>query len=360
MREILDHLWLRPKLCVWEITARCNMSCLHCASSLTGELSRGEELSLPEAIALCSQLKELGCEKVVLSGGEALLRKDWGDIARELVRLKIKVSLISNGFVLDDQVAEQIRNIGLCRVGLSLDGLEPTHDYIRDRRGSFRHVVRACGLLRERQVPVNLVTHVNRRNLPELEAILDLAIALGAEVWRLQLGSPLGRLAQHPELHIVPADLPRIADFILEAKRQDRISISVGNNIGYFSHHEFELRGRTDPQAIPFWCGCSAGCLTVGIEANGNVKGCLALQSDRFIEGNVRKESLRQIWERPGAFAYTRGFRIEDLRGHCRGCEYGEICRGGCTFMAVGATGSPHDNPFCLHRVSRDAQQGVC
>jgi len=351
MRLILDSIRLRPKYCVWEITARCNMRCLHCASDFADGRPRGEELSLTEALDLCRQLAALGCEKVVLSGGEALLRRDWSVIARELVRLGVHVSLITNGLVVDRRTARAIKETGICRVGLSLDGLEATHNTIRDNPRSFGRVAAACALLTAQELPVNIVTHVNRLNLSELPAMEDAVVALGADVWRLQLGSPMGRLAKHPELVIAPEDLPAVADFIVAAKGRGRIAISVGNNIGYFSRHEAALRATPNREGFDFWCGCAAGCLNVGIEANGNVKGCLSLQADDFVEGNIRQASLAEIWNKPGNFAYTRGFRNQDLHGHCQGCEYGEICRGGCVFMAFGATGSPHDNPFCLHRV---------
>ena len=118
------------------------------------------------------------------------------------------------------------------------------------------------------------------------------------------------------------------------------------------------LRAKPARRGLSFWCGCSAGCLNVGIESNGNVKGCLSLQSGRFVEGNVRQESLRTIWEKPGNFAYTRGFTPADLHGSCSECEYGELCRGGCVFMAYGATGSPHDNPYCLYHVLQSPPTG--
>lgn len=351
MRLILDHIRLRPKYCVWEITSRCNMRCLHCASNFDGGRSRGEELSLAEALDLCRQLAALGCEKVVLSGGEALLRRDWDAIARELVGLGVHVSLITNGFVVDASTAREVKEAGICRVALSLDGLEPTHNYIRDNARSYERVLRAFALLAAQGLPINIVTHVNRMNFRELPAMEELVVSLGAAVWRLQLGSPMGRLASHPELVVSPEELPVIADFIVAAKRRWLVPISVGNSIGYFSHHEAALRGTPDREGLDFWCGCAAGCLNIGIEANGNVKGCLSLQADEFVEGNVREESLATIWNKPGNFAYTRCFRNEDLHGHCRDCEYGEICRGGCVFMAYGATGSAHDNPYCLYRV---------
>ena len=353
MREILDHIQLRPKYCVWEITRTCNMKCLHCASSINDGRSHNDELSLTEALELCDDLAALGCEKVVLSGGEALLRKDWDEIARKLVSLGINVSLISNGYVIDQQLAGYIKRAGLCRVALSLDGTESTHNYIRGNGASYERVLKAVSYLKAEQMPVNVVTHINRMNLPELQSIERLALSLGIDVWRLQLGSPMGRLADHRELIIEPEHLPAIADFIVAAKRRNRVKVSVGDNIGYYSAHEPALRDTPNRDGWNFWCGCSAGCLNVGIESNGNVKGCLSLQAERFVEGSIREESLLSIWQKNGAFSYTRGFRREDLHGHCQECEYGEICRGGCTFMAYGATGSVHDNPYCLYAVGK-------
>lgn len=357
MRQVIDSIKLRPKICVWEITSRCNLRCLHCASDFGGVRLRGNELSITDALRVCKELKELGCEKVVLSGGEALLRKDWEEIARELVSLEIHVALISNGFVINQHMAERIKATSISRVALSLDGMEATHNYVRDNQISFARVMQACTFLRSVELPVNMVSHVNLMNLSELPEMEELVISCGVEVWRIQLGSPLGQLSRHPELIVPSTDLPAIADYIVAAKRRGRITISVGDNVGYFSHHEFELRSTAARGHLNFWCGCSAGCLTIGIESDGNVKGCLSLQSDEFVEGNVRLESLREIWEKEGNFSYTRDFCLEDLHGHCLNCEYGEVCRGGCMFMAYGATGSVHDNPYCLYRILSDQKQ---
>jgi radical SAM protein with 4Fe4S-binding SPASM domain len=353
VRAIIDAIRLRPKHCVWELTPRCNMRCLHCASDLGEGRTRGDILSLEESLSLCHELADLGCENVVLSGGEALLSEDWEPIARELVSLGINVSLISNGFLIDEAKAVRIRDAGLCRVALSLDGPEPTHNYIRCNPRAFERVWRAFDALKAAGLQVNIVTHVNRMNLGELPALEALMAERRVDVWRLQLGSPVGRMARHRELLIEPDELPAVAKFIVAAKRRGKVYISVGDNVGYFSDDETELRRGAKVSPFPFWCGCSAGCLTVGIESNGNVKGCLSLQADRFIEGNVREEPLSAIWQKPGAFAYTRDFGVENLHGGCAECEFGEICRGGCTFMAYGATGSPHDNPYCLYRVEK-------
>jgi radical SAM protein with 4Fe4S-binding SPASM domain len=85
------------------------------------------------------------------------------------------------------------------------------------------------------------------------------------------------------------------------------------------------------------------------------VKGCLSLPSamnreSRFIEGNIRQRPLREIWESPDAFAYNRRFKVSQLKGFCRTCEYAEICRGGCSWTAFSHTGDRNDNPYCYYR----------
>ncbi len=79
-----------------------------------------------------------------------------------------------------------------------------------------------------------------------------------------------------------------------------------------------------------YFRGCSAGLDAIGIDSVGNVRGCEAMYDSRFIEGNLRKKSLREIWESPDAFAYNRKFRAEMLTGACGSCPYGSRCAGGC------------------------------
>jgi len=130
----------------------------------------------------------------------------------------------------------------------------------------------------------------------------------------------------------------------------------VGDNLGFFGPNEDVLRAHS---RFGCWTGCMAGCLVVGIEANGNVKGCLSQQDPAFIEGNLRQTTLHAIWNRPGGFAYNRRFAVEQLEGFCRECTYADICRGGCTCAAHFASGSRFDNPYCAHRVARLQDRGV-
>lgn len=353
MRALFEAVGVHPQTCVWEITARCNLRCIHCASALGPTASRGAELTTERGLRLVDELADLGCRFVGLSGGEPLLRPDWSQLARRLRGLNVDVGMISNGLLVTESVAKTMVDNGVSTLGVSIDGLRATHDSIRVRPGSFDAAVRALRIAAGAGLRIHAITHVNRMNRGELDALHAELENLGVRTWLVQLSAPMGRMSEHRDLVLDASELLPFAQWLSAIKGRSRMYIAVGDNIGYYTELEPSLRRKGSDHPLCFWCGCSAGFLTLGIEANGNVKGCLSLQSAQFVEGNVRERPLREIWEAPGAFAYTRSFDPSQLRGACIGCDYGEECRGGCTFMSVALTGHPHGDPYCLFRLSK-------
>ena len=66
-----------------------------------------------------------------------------------------------------------------------------------------------------------------------------------------------------------------------------------------------------------------------------------------FTEGNLRNETLKDIWENPDNFAYNRRFTKNMLTGKCAECELGEYCAGGCRSYNYFVHGKLHESPFC-------------
>jgi radical SAM protein with 4Fe4S-binding SPASM domain len=95
---------------------------------------------------------------------------------------------------------------------------------------------------------------------------------------------------------------------------------------------------------------CGAGRLTLGLEANGDVKGCPSLPSADYVGGNIRDHSLRDIWERSEPLRFTRTRTVDDLWGRCRSCYYAEACLAGCSWTTHVLFGKTGNNPFCHHR----------
>lgn len=95
---------------------------------------------------------------------------------------------------------------------------------------------------------------------------------------------------------------------------------------------------------------CGAGRAILGIEANGDLKGCLSLPSADYVGGNVREHPIADIWERAPAMRFTRQRSVADLWGYCRDCYYNNVCFGGCTMTCHVLAGRAGNNPYCHHR----------
>jgi radical SAM protein with 4Fe4S-binding SPASM domain len=168
----------------------------------------------------------------------------------------------------------------------------------------------------------------------------------------------MGRAADEPEILLQPHDLlglfPRLA---VMKKRCDALGVVLwpGNNIGYFGPYESTLRGG---HLRGQGGSCGAGRATLGIEANGAIKGCPSLPTERWTGGNIRDASLEAIWERSEPLRYTRARTTDDLWGFCRTCYYAEECMSGCTWTTFVTFGKPGNNPFCHHRALEMAKAG--
>lgn len=360
MIEIFRQLGFRPEACVWELTLRCNLRCLHCGSS-AGK-ARRDELTTDELLATADQLVALGNRRTTLSGGEPLLRREWPDVARRLAGGGVTVNMISNGLAFDDREVERALEVGLANVGFSIDGDEARHNHVRGRPDAFSRVMDAVERCREANLPVSVATHINRSNMGLLDQMAATFRDAGAYAWQVQLGFDHGNLSHHPELLLEPADLRDVVPAIARLKQEydGLMRIDPADDIGYFTAEEPVLRpgGDDEPE---FFIGCPAGLRAIGVEADGNVKGCLSLRSPHFVEGNLRESSLEEIWTREGAFAYTRGFTPEQLGGFCRTCQYNAYCRGGCTWNGYlhGRESGLFDNRYCLYRArSTDRARG--
>jgi len=338
-----------PDYLLWEITLRCNLRCLHCAAR--AGRPRKEELSTREALDLCDQIAGLGIPAVALMGGEPLLRKDWKEIAGRLVSRGIRVGIVTNGFVFDERARAACERMGVCQVCVSLDAATPeVHDGIRGVGRSHERAVRAIRIVNSMDIAYrNVLTSVNRHNIDELEPILEFLIENTSDfIWIINQSS--SRPGEDGAWTLDGMGTIRLARFIDEHRpaMAGRLNISGTHGLGYFSKRYRHLHDIE-------WEGCLAGIKALGVRSNGDVTGCLILP-DPFIEGNVRRRSLAEIWNDGDAFSMTRSFDGRKLRGKCRGCRFSRTCKAGCTNIAYCTLGTIYEYPFCLYHDERTSR----
>jgi len=339
----------RPVTAVWELTLRCDLACRHC-SSRAGR-ARPDELSTREAIDLVDQMADLGVREVTLIGGEAYLHEGWAEVVAAIRRRGMECTMVTGGRGMTRERARVAREAGILSVSVSIDGARATHDALRGLAGSHAAAFAAMKHLADEGVQVSANTQIGRRNRRELASIFEAIASAGAHAWQIQLTVAGGRVTDDPTLLLEPYHLievmPSIARLKPTADARD-LRIWAGNNLGYYGPYETLLRGNDSPLGRKGSCG--AGRFVLGVEANGAVKGCPSLPTAAYTGGNVRDDSLRDIWERGDPIRFNRRPRGGELWGRCAGCYYADDCLGGCSWTAHSLFGRRGNNPFCHHR----------
>lgn len=281
-------------------------------------------------------------------GGEIFLRQDWQSIAQEIKQQGMVLSVITNGFFNSDRIIPQLCAVGTDSVLVGLDGgSAASHDAIRGVQGSFEKVRAFLNAAKKANLQTSAITTVQKSNFLELPKILEIVLEEDIN-WQLQGGTPIGRFPQNQVL--TEEEYYTLGLFIFSTQKKYgtlNSSIIGAHNFGFHSSHLPNL------STYPLWEGCYAGKIVLGIQSNGNIKGCLAL-SDDFIEGNIREKSINDIWNDPATFLYSRHFDRKELRENCRHCKYSTSCKGGCTTRSFSMTGRSHNDPFCFSRFEQE------
>jgi len=339
----------KPLTAIWEVTMGCNMRCGHCGSSCEERLP--DELTTDEALSLIDQVADLGLKWITLSGGEPLIREDLPELVQKFASRSVAVNIITNGWLIDSKMAQQLKNSGVSTVAISIDGTEKTHDSIR-KNGSFMRICEAATHLKNAGVTIGAVTTVSNNNINSLSELHNMLSTMGVASWQLQLGQPMGNFKKRPEWVITPEQVPRIIDFCYEASFDGTIRIFTADCIGYYTKKEMMVRQISGGSAS-IWNGCNAGIRSFGILHNGDILGCTSIREKSFVEGNIRNQPLSHIWSNPENFAWRRKMSKEHLEGDCAICTYGSKCLGGCPNTRLTMNGDIHsENRYCIYNLS--------
>lgn len=341
---------------VWELTLRCNARCLHCGSAAGQD--RRDNLTNEELLRVCDELAEAGCKKVTLIGGETFLHPAWREIVSKLNKNDIKVSIVTNGFLLNEEKIKFLAETGIETIGISLDA--PTaelHDKIRNVPGMFNRIFELGQYLKKYKIPTVAITTVTSMNVLHLNAFAPMLKDSFFDGWQLQIGSPYGRMNEDISLN----DLEYYVTGMLLACYQRRIPIQELDIVGM---HDFGYYSDVIPNSVNLyeknWHGCPAGIYVMGIRSNGKVLGCLSIYNDEYIDGDLRKNSVKEIWERQDFCVWNRrSNRIKNLTGACKDCPYATACCAGCSSICDSYTKTMNENPMCYYAIENKYKNTV-
>ena len=177
------------------VTCRCQCDCAHCsASALT---DGGAELSAAEVKGIIADAAALGAPKIGFTGGEPLLRADLAELTACAAGLGLSVSIDTNGLLLDEKKALELKAAGICNINISLDSPEARrHDRLRNVPGCFDAALAAVKTCAALGIPCVVSTYLTDKAVAEgrLEALIALARSAGASAVRALFPIYAGKL----------------------------------------------------------------------------------------------------------------------------------------------------------------------
>lgn len=363
---------LLPRLVFWEVTEGCNLHCIHCRA-VAAPVRNPEELSTEEALALIDEIASFAKPILVLSGGEPLYRPDIFELAMHARDRGLPVALATNGTLVTPEVAHRVRDAGVRRVSISIDGAnEDTHDEFRAIPGSFRRAVKGISNLRDVGVSVQINTTIARHNYKQASKIMDLALTLGVDALHLFMLVPVGCGVEIAEEQMISAqEYEELLNWFYDRSKEVPMELKATCAPHYFRimrqrAKDERAAGITEPSApshVSGRPGGHPGGHPGGASGmNAMTRGCLAGSGVCFVShkgetypcgylpvsaGNVRRQPFKEIWETAPIFQELRD--PNQLKGKCGRCQFRFICEG-CRARAFASTGDYlQEEPCCVY-----------
>jgi AdoMet-dependent heme synthase len=352
-----------PRLIFWELTQGCNLACKHCRAEATVERAP-DELSTAECKAVIDDITRDYKPVLIMTGGEPLYRPDLFELAAYANEKGARVCLASNGVLITAEIAQRIREVGVRRVAISLDGATPEiHDAFRGIPGSWEGALRGARNVMDAGIEVQFNITVAQHNKEQIPAIVKLAEAHGASAVHLFVLVPVGCGVQIAEREMLPADeVEAMLEWLYSVSETSAIEVRATCAPQY--HRIMRQQGgagavqraRASAQAslgdrqgvkpgnrAAGAKGCLAGSGVCFISHTGQVQPCGYLPVKA---GNVKEQPFKQIWEESDVFLKLR--EPDLLGGKCGECEYRVSC-GGCRARAFYQYDNDYlaEEPYC-------------
>jgi len=353
----------QPFVVIWETTQACDLACKHCRACAVPQRDP-RELTTDEAKRLVDDICRFGRPLFVLTGGDPLKRPDVTEIVRYGVDRGLRVALTPSGTpLMTPRVLEELRDAGLSRLAVSLDGATAEqHDGFRGVAGSFDWTIRMLEAARSLGLSTQINTTIGRHNVHDLENLIDLMTGLDIALWSVFFIVPVGRAR--------PEDLATADEFEVVFNRLYDLSITAPFDIKSTAAPQYRrvVLQRQVAERREGSRGEPLTPLTAGVgfslaDGVGRAKGVNDGDGFLFVShrgdiypsgflplsaGNVRTDDLVETYRSHELFRSLRD--RGRLQGKCGACEFRFVC-GGSRARAYAMTGDPlASDPLCAYQ----------
>lgn len=292
----------------FELTNCCNLECKHCFNKSDKVGHNG--LNKEEVFVLIDELAELGINNVYITGGEPTCYPYFYDVVNYFIKNNIEVILATNAYDISsyiDFLKEKISK--KAGVFVSIDGIEGIHDEFRNKIGAFDKTIDNIRLLIECGIPVRISSVVWKKNVYQIEEMIELAKSLGVYQIHFTIPIKVGRAQKNDIEAVEPySKLVRMIEVFAQKHSTDSFQVSL----------------RRNKVVNQYSLDCKAGTKILHISSNGLISPCSWLA-----KSDTSKYSLK--WEKgklDDCISKIRSFsEIVQIRKNKNGCS-------GCPAMA--------------------------
>jgi MoaA/NifB/PqqE/SkfB family radical SAM enzyme len=302
----------------------CNCRCVMC--DIWKDNKNLKQITPEDVSKLMRSLKKLDTKRVLMSGGEALLNKNFFTLCEILKNAGIKISLLTTGLTIKQHGNNLTKYVD--DIIVSLDGDEPLHDAIRNIPNAFAKLKEGIQHLRaiDPMYPITARTVIHRLNFRNWPAIIDAAKDIGIDqvsflpadvsshafnrqqAWEVQKQSEIVIAEQElPELQQIVNGLMSnyraSFDTCFIAESQSKIQDIYNYYAAFYGHNPFPFKK------------CNAPWVSAVIEADGDIKPCFFMDSI----GNIADTELATVLNSPKSISFRKAL---DTAGHstCEKC----------------------------------------
>lgn len=317
-REIKKH---HLQYLFLEITKKCNLNCLHCGSDCKQD-NTAAELTTESWLKIIDHIKKQFSSSVaiIITGGEPLMHKDVFEIGRHIQQNSMRWGMVTNGMLLNNNNLQKLVHAGISSITLSLDGLEDSHDWLRNRAGAYKKTISALDLIVASNIEFkDVVTCVSPRNLNQLDDVASLLVEKGIKEWRLFRIFPSGRAFNNAELELSFDETQKMLQWI-EVNKPKLHKQGLNVNLSCEGWVPFEQ----DKKLRDYSFFCRSGINIASILSDGTITGC-SNNSSGFHVGNILTDNLGYLWENKFDIFRKKEWLNETI---CANCQHLKECRG--------------------------------
>jgi radical SAM protein with 4Fe4S-binding SPASM domain len=335
----LDYLFL-------EVTRQCNLSCVYCGS-VCGTKPQRKELPIEEFSEAVRQIaSDFDARGIVVAvtGGEPLTKPGVMKLFGELTRLGFYYGMVSNGWLLTEEVAKKLVDLDMSSLTLSMDAPPPLNDQLRGT-GTSMAVFKAVDALHKAGYKgrLEIFSTITKPAVSMLDQTRAIVASMRVPFWRVSPVMPIGRAARRPDLVPGPREIRQLLEFVLAARGDDYAPKPETCEEGY-------LGNRFEGTVRPYLCQCRAGVTVASILCDGRIAACPEL-GDAFVQGHIHENRFKDVWDERYQVLRDRSWM---KRGTCGNCEHFPRCEGGSVHLYEDTEAAPHRCLYLLAKAGED------